>query len=222
MHLYLIRFMPSALSCEIFRQFVPRSIFTAIVITAILTTGGCGYTFQGSGSILPPDVKRIYVPRVQNSTTEVRLTPLLTEALKDRFERFGVVEIADSISEADAILNAKIMKVKRETATVTSTSASTLQYDLTLTVAAELRRTSGPVLWSSSGFSLSKQYGTSGSVIVQTSPDFASNPLSGADLATLETGGTREVARGQEVEAFNALAEETAKYIYDNAVAPDF
>lgn len=67
--------------------------------------------------------------------------------------------------------------------------------------------------------SVSRQYGTTSGVVVATSPDFAAGNISAEDLGALSA---REIARGQEQEAFDQLAEQAAKQIYDQAVAPDF
>jgi len=182
----------------------------------------CGYTLQGGGSVLPPDVKRVYVPRVENSTTELALTELLTEALRDRFERFGVITVVDEMGEADAVLKARILKVARSTGSVTSNTDTALQLDTTVTIAAELRRITGPVLWRDTSLAVTKSYGAERSVVVTSSPDFASNSLNASDLDQLSQGGSREVARGQEADAFSDIADETARLVYENAVAPDF
>lgn len=188
----------------------------------LLVSTGCGYTFQGSGSVLPPDVKRIYIPRVENNSAEFQLTSLVTESLRDRFERFGVVAVVDELGDADAVLRARILKIKRNTATSTSKTDTALQVDTTMTFAAELRRVSGPVLWRNTNLAVTKSFGSASAAVVTTSPQFAGGTLSPSDLASLEATGTREVARGQESEAFNQIADEAARIVYDAAVAPDF
>lgn len=180
---------------------------------------GCGYAFQGSGSILPADVKNVYIPRVENNSTESSLTSTLTEALRDRFERFGVVTVVEDINEADAVLKSRIIKISKSTRTVTSNTDATQQYDTTMTVGAELRRTTGAVLWRNPHFTVTKDFGTSSDIVVSSSADFAGGSLGASDLGGLDT---REIARGQEQEALNDLAEQVAKKIYDEAVAPDF
>ncbi len=190
-----------------------------IVLIVLSCLAGCGYTFQGSGSVLPPDVKNIYVPRVENNSAEQGMATTMTEALRDRFERFGVVTIVESINEADAVLNAKILKIKRGTRTTTSNTDTALQQETTLSVAAELRRVTGPILWKDGEISVSRSFGTDSQVVVTSSADFSESALSGSDLSGLNT---REIARGQEQEALAALADDVATKIYDGAVAPEF
>ncbi len=183
---------------------------------------GCGYTFQGTGSVLPPDVKRIYIPIAENNSTEPGVSTLLTEALRDRFDRYGAVTVVDEISDSDAVLKTKILRVKKDTASVASKSDTALSFDVTMTVAVELRRVTGAVLWRQPELSVTKSYGANSSVVVTNSADFFSGSIGAGDLASLQAGGTREIARGQQSEAFNYITDQVAKIIYDSAVAPDF
>lgn len=190
-----------------------------IVLILISNLLGCGYGFQGSGSILPADVKRIQIPLVENNSTDSSLTSLITEALRDRFERFGVVAVVEEIGDADAVLKAKIIKVSKKSRTVTSTTDTVQQFDTILTMGAELRRVTGPVLWRNPTFTVSRAIGASGNVVVSSSADFAEGNLGASDLGGLDS---REVTRGQEAEALEKLAVEAARKIYDESVAPDF
>jgi outer membrane lipopolysaccharide assembly protein LptE/RlpB len=194
-------------------------IKNCLILLSCLALSACGYTFQGGGSVLPPDIKVIAIPMVQNASTESSLTTTVTEALRDRFERYGVVTVVEDLGEADAILKARIVKVTRNQRTSTSRTDTELQLDTVLTLAAELRRVTGPVLWRDNNISVSKAFGTTSDVVVTTSPDFASGTLGAADLGALNS---REVSRGQEQDALRTLADEAARQIYDSAVAPDF
>lgn len=190
-----------------------------LLFVTCLVLWGCGYTFQGSGSVLPSDVKRVYVPFVENNSSEPGLATVMTEALRDSFERYGVVRIVDSAAQADAVLRAKILSVKSDTQTSTSNTDTALQNQLVLRLAAELRRTSGAVLWRNSDMQVAKTYGAQSGVVVTTSAAFASSNLDAADLGALDT---RELSRGQQQEALSELAEDAAQDVYDRAVAPDF
>jgi len=193
------------------------------IIVVLLVPLSCGYKFQGQGSVLPPDVKKIYVPLAENSSAEAGLALKLTEAIRDRFERFGVVEVVDEIGEADAVLRTKILALKRSTGAVTSRTDYAVKLDDTLSVAAELRRVSGPLLWSSPGFLVRRSYGSTAATVVTSSSDFAAGMLGAGDLASLERrSGSLQVARAQEAETLNYLCDKAAGIIYNAAVAPDF
>lgn len=188
----------------------------------LLTVGfclSCGYTFQGGGSILPEDVKRVYIPLVQNNTSELGLSQLVTEALRDRFERYGVLFVVDDVQDADAILDAKVLNLRRETRTSTANTDTALQYDSELTISAELNRVTGQTLWKGGRIASSKTFGTSSSVVVTNSVDFLGSSLNTGDLNQLDT---RELSRGQEQEILEDLAENVAQKVYNQAVLPDF
>ena len=93
-----------------------RGIFVAFFVVGLISIlclfGGCGYTFHGGGSVLPPDVTKVMIPMVENNSTEPGLGAIVTEALRDQFERFGALSVVDSYGEADAVLDAKILEIK--------------------------------------------------------------------------------------------------------------
>ena len=109
-------------------------VFLALFSSA-LVVGGCGYQFQGSGSALPPDVKFIAIPRVENITAEPGLSTVLTEALRDEFDRYGAVTVVENESQADAVLRTRLISVVRNTDTVTSTTDAALELSTSLTLA---------------------------------------------------------------------------------------
>lgn len=193
-----------------------RGLFGAIIACL---SAGCGYTFQGSGSILPPDVKRVYIPVVENTSAEAGVSAQLTDALREQFERYGVVTVVDTEAEADAVLRARILKVQRGTSTTTSRTDIALQQQTTLTVGAELKRASGGVLWRDPSMVVTRSYGATGDVVVTSSVDFASGVTSASDLQRVNT---REVARNQERQALEVLVQDVARRVYDGAVTPDF
>ena len=185
----------------------------------LLALSGCGYTFQGSGSDLPPDIKRIAIPFAENDSTEPGLSTVVTEALRDQFDKYGVITVVDEDDNPDAILAVKVLGVQRQTGTVTSATQSALQMDTVLTMSAELKRPNNQLLWHNPKLKISKSVSADKGSVVTSSADFASGSLSASDLQKL---GDREVFRGQEQVALEDLAEHAATHIYDVAVTPDF
>lgn len=191
--------------------------FCLLLLTVCLSA--CGYTFRGSGSVLPPDVKAIYVPLAENNSTKLGLAEVVTEAMQEEFDSYGAVMVVERQSDADAILKVTITNVAETTSTVNASSNTAVQMDTTMYLVAELRRVTGPVLWRDAALSVTKSFGTNASVVVETSPDFASGSISSSDLSSLST---REISRGQEAEALMALSQDAARIVYTKAVAPDF
>lgn len=185
----------------------------------ICALSACGYTFQGGGSVLPPDIKNVYVPTIENNTTEAGLAQTITESVRDQFERFGVLTVVDDSRAADAVLKLRLLRVQRSTRSSTASTDTALQYDATLVMSGELRRVGGAVLWREKDFKVSNAVATTSDTVVTSSSDFAQGGLGAADLAGLDS---REISRGQEQQVFAQLADEAARYVYDSAVAPDF
>lgn len=190
------------------------------IITLIaLLLAGCGYTFSGGGTVLPPDVRKIAIPMAENRTVESGLARLITDSLREEFEKYGAVQVVESEKEADAVLDVVLERVTRESATVTTESQSDLQLDATIQLSATLEKRNGTVLWSQSGFTVSKPVGTTAGSVVTSSPFFQGGAFNAGDL----TGqSSREVARGQEQSVFETISQEIARTIYEQAVAADF
>jgi outer membrane lipopolysaccharide assembly protein LptE/RlpB len=185
----------------------------------VVSLTSCGYTLRGSGSVLPADVRNIYIPRVENGSTELGLSDVVTEALREEFDSYGTVAVVEKQGEADAILKVQILDVKNTTSTVDPTTNTALQMDTTMFISGELQRTTGQVLWRENNIKVTKGYAANQSVVVTTSPDFASGSISATDLASLSS---RDISRGQEAQALNNLAADAARMVYDKSVAPDF
>jgi len=189
------------------------------IVAVYLLLTACGYTFQGSGTVLPPDVKSIFIPQVQNNSTELGLSDIVTEALREQFESYGVVNVVDRQGLADAVLNVKILSLNRATRTVLGVNDTATQMETTMVLEGELRRTTGALLWKNGMVRVAQGVGTDQSAVVTSSAAFASGSISSTDLQQLSA---REVTRSQENEILPNLATEAARKIYDGAVAPDF
>lgn len=197
-----------------------RTISGIISITFLVTLSisGCGYTFQGSGSVLPDDIKSISISRVENETTSSGLAAKFEEKLMSRFERYGVVKIVSAGEDADARL---ITRIKSLVTNVRETTGDdiALELEASLVIDAELRRRNGQLLYKNPSLLVADTYGSVGDVVVTSSADFAQ---SGIGAGTLGTLGEREVSRGQEEQTLDSLLEEAARKLYLDAVAAEF
>lgn len=194
-------------------------VVRALVITLGVCLAGCGYSFRGSESALPPDVRKIYIPTVENNSTKLGLSTIMTEAIRDEFDSYGTVSVVDSQNEADAVLKVRILNLHENTGSTRSGSNTALQMQTTVTLSGELRRVTGPVLWRANAIQATQTFGADSSVVVTSSLDFAGGPSAAGDLAGLSS---REISRGQEANALTTLASNAARQLYDKAVAPDF
>lgn len=196
-----------------------KRAFVSLSFMLCLALSACSYTFQGSGSVLPPDVKNIFIPKVQNNSTEMGVGEIVTEALREQFEAYGVVNVVDRQSQADAVLNVKINSLTRTTRTVLGGNDTAIQMETVMVLDGELRRTTGPLLWKNNLIRVSQGIGTAKTAVVTSSASFASGSISSSDLSQLSA---REVTRSQQSEVIPNLAQDVARKIYDASVAPDF
>ncbi len=185
----------------------------------IACVSGCGYTFQGSGSVLPPDVKKIYIPLVENDSTEGGISNVLTEALRDQFERFGVVQIVESAREGDAELTVRIKSVTKTSRSVTSKSDVALQSETSMVLSAVLQRQTGAVLWRNDNLAISTAYAAAEGGLVSSSSEFAQGVIGASELDNLDP---RQFARSQEQAALEQIAQLASQRIYLDSVSPDF
>jgi hypothetical protein len=194
-----------------------RDVIGCIALAASICS--CGYTFRGSETSLPPDVKKIYIPTVVNESTKLGLAQIVTDALRDEFDGYGTVSVVDSQSEADAVLRVRVVDVRETTSATRSNTNTALQMQTTMFLTGELQRITGPVIWRDNAMRVSQTFGADSSVVVKSSLSFASGPIGPNDLAGLSN---REIARGQEADALRNLADTAARQMYDKAIAPDF
>ena len=69
----------------------------------------CGYYLRGTGSSLPPNIKKIDVPMFKNMTTRFDLDVKLTKSVIDEMVARGKVEVtSESSGGADALLVGEI------------------------------------------------------------------------------------------------------------------
>ena len=198
-----------------------KSLISVASASLVVLGVGCGYGLQNSGTVLPPEVKTVAILPVENLTTENALGLRLQSALQERFERYGVVSVVDKPGGADAILTAKVKSVDSRVRNVSDSRDIAIDNNVTLTVAAELKKRDGQILWRDEDFRLTNSFASVSSAVVTSSADFAQGGVDAATLAGLNASPS-EIARGQRTDALENLIQEAARQIYNNAVAPDF
>jgi outer membrane lipopolysaccharide assembly protein LptE/RlpB len=179
----------------------------------------CGYGFQGSGSVLPNDIKTLAIRRSANLTTVPGIGLQFTEKLVSRFSRYGVVEVVGSGKDADAELVTSIKNVQVRVRDTTGETDIALEYDMEFTVSAILRRRNGQVLYKNDGIKSVETFGGQSDVVVTSSSDFAQGGISADTLSSLSA---REVTRGQGRVVLDDLMDESARKLYLDSVAASF
>ncbi|MCC6932603.1 MAG: hypothetical protein IT292_05045 [Deltaproteobacteria bacterium] len=190
-----------------------------LTIVVCLLMSSCGYRFQGGTSVLPDDIKTVYIPLVENETAEPGVAIAFTEILKNRFDRYGIVKVVERKELADSIFKVKVVDVKSVPKGTSSNTDIEVEMQLTMVVNAELTRKNGQILWKQNNFAASDDFGSTTDTVVTTSASFSSG---GIGAGQLDNMGSREVARGQSAETMNSLMEEMGRQLYISSVAADF
>ncbi|MFQ6107955.1 MAG: LPS assembly lipoprotein LptE [Candidatus Aminicenantales bacterium] len=68
----------------------------------------CGYHLRGTGSSLPPHIRRVYIPTFKNLTARFELDVKLTQKVRDEIVARGKVELTGDEKSADAVLVGEI------------------------------------------------------------------------------------------------------------------
>lgn len=85
-----------------------KTVFNVLILFGILFVSGCGYySLKGS---LPPHLKTVAIPLMDNQTAEFGITETLTDAITDEFVRDGSLKIADR-NVADVLLIGTITSI---------------------------------------------------------------------------------------------------------------
>lgn len=97
-------------------------------LAVALVSGGCGYSLRTS---LPPGIKSVHVPVLENKTAEPGIEDFITQALTQAVVQSARVRIARNAQEADAILSGSIV-VYRLAALSFDRSANVTSYRLVI------------------------------------------------------------------------------------------
>lgn len=76
-----------------------RPFFLALVLLS-LTGAGCDYKLVGTGSSLPPGIKTIHLPTMENRTAEPNLGIQLTQSLTNQLVQDGRLKVTGAGADA--------------------------------------------------------------------------------------------------------------------------
>jgi outer membrane lipopolysaccharide assembly protein LptE/RlpB len=83
----------------------------ALVAVALMLLG-CGYHVAGRTSALPPDVRVIAVPALENATTSYRIEQRLTSATIHEFLAKTRYKVVSNPASGDAVLRGKVVSLE--------------------------------------------------------------------------------------------------------------
>lgn len=141
-----------------------KSRWTPILVAATLVlVTACGYHFAGSGSF-PGGVTRIFIPMLNNRTSEIGVESRFTNNLIYEFTRNHKEAVAKDRASADAILRGTIVSISVDNISRSSVS-NAIERRVTAVLSLRLVSTAdGKTLWASGNLSERQAYTvTSGS-----------------------------------------------------------
>jgi outer membrane lipopolysaccharide assembly protein LptE/RlpB len=137
---------------------IDRMKWVAWLLAACLLVVSCGYRLRGTGSYLPPHIKRIAVPMFKNMTTRFELDLRLTQAVIDELTARAKVEVRTDPAGADAVLMGDILRFSVDPIAF-SGEASADRYNITIVARIVLRdRVNQKTLFSNPSFVYVKEY----------------------------------------------------------------
>jgi len=136
-------------------MFQIRKIIFPVLFLLILVSG-CGYRFSGTGDF-PEGTKSIFIPILENRTSEGRLENLITDDLIYEFTRNRKDMLAGSINDADAVLygiihSISITTISREDPNTSSERSVKLSVDMKLVVP------EGRIIWRAKEITANEAY----------------------------------------------------------------
>jgi hypothetical protein len=138
----------------------------------------CGYHFRGTGSSLPPHIKKIYIPIFKNLTTRFELDIKLTQKVREEVVARGKVELVGDEASADAAMIGEITSFTATPIAFSDQSAAD-RYNITIITNIVLRDlVNRKVIFSNPHFIYQKEY----------------EVQEGTDFETVQTEAIEEVA----------------------------
>jgi hypothetical protein len=132
--------------------------FAVVLVLAIASSSGCGYSLAGRGSFLPASIRTIGVPLFVNQTQIFEIERPLTERVRSEFIGRGKYRVIPEESGADAVLTGRITSITLTPAAFNDQQQAT-RYAITVTTALEFKETAtGKVLWSNSAWQFREEY----------------------------------------------------------------
>jgi len=153
-----------------------RKAFLLLSLCTFLIS--CGYHLRGTGSSLPPHIKKIYIPFFKNLTTRFELDVKLTQKVRNEVVARGKMELVGDEASSDAVLIGEIISF---IATPIAFSGQTTadRYNITIITKIVLRDLiNKKVIFSNPSFIYQKEY----------------EVPQGTDFETVQTEAIEEVA----------------------------
>ena len=135
-----------------------KALAVTVMLLAVVSGSGCGYSLAGRGSFLPDYIKTIGVPNFGNRTTVFNLETQLTQKVRSEFIGRGRYQIVPDANNVDALLTGEVTGVNVTPASFTDQQLAS-RYIITMTASVALRDVrENKVLWENPGLVFRQEY----------------------------------------------------------------
>jgi len=129
-------------------------LFLIVLFAAVWA--GCGYTREGRGVNLRPEIRRVAIPTFRNDTYEADLEATLTDSVRREFLLHRWVEMTD-VEHADAVVVGIIKKFSTSAISFSKTKFAT-EYRASIQAQIKIVLTDGKVIWEDRNLSQVAEY----------------------------------------------------------------
>lgn len=135
-----------------------RALRIATGALALLGLMGCGYALVGRGSTLPPEVQKVYLSPLVNTTQRSQVDQILTRALASELVTRHRFEVLSAEAGADARLSGSVLTFALNPVSFDSEGRAT-EYEISIVVKVELKQLSPErVLYANEGYLFRSSY----------------------------------------------------------------
>jgi len=137
-----------------------RAAFLLAVIAVACTSSACGYALAGRGSFLPPDIRVVGIPLLENRTNITRIEQIITEKIRTEFINRNKYTIRPTATDADAVLSGAITSLVTQPVGFTDQQLAS-RYLFTVTMRLQLNHArTNEVLWSNEALTFREEFDT--------------------------------------------------------------
>ena len=136
------------------------ALILVVIVAAVLTSAACGYALAGRGSFLPPDIRVVGIPLLENRTNITRIDQIITEKIRTEFINRNKYTIEPTATGADAVLTGAITALVTQPVGFTEQQLAS-RYLFTVTMRVQLTHArTNEVLWSNESLTFREEYDT--------------------------------------------------------------
>lgn len=130
----------------------------ALIVVVAAAASNCGYALAGRGSFLPPDIRVVAIPLLENGTKFTRIEQTFTEKIRTEFINRGKYKIVYTTGGADAVLSGAITTFDNIPVGFTDQQLAS-RYAFTVTMRVQFTDSrNSQVLWSNDALTFRGEY----------------------------------------------------------------